>query len=255
MIKYIFCINTGRSGSGYLAEVFSAIKNSNSYHEAKPVMNGSYMRDFGVNGKIDDKLLQTKLDFIKSNPLKIYIETNHLFIKSFGWQIPYYFSQDEVAVIILKRPHKKVVQSMLKINSDITTKSGFDWIINPLMSYQLLNNTKNDKIKYSVFRIYRKIQQKIKLKNSVVEKKLYAFNKKWFLKYCDYINILSSEYQKKFNSIKFLELDLEDLNDLDTYNEIEKKLNICFDKEKLKKRVGKKINTKTHAKLKNEKRY
>ena len=45
-INYIFSINSGRSGSDYLTEIFSKTTNAFSMHEGFPIMNGKPMQAF-----------------------------------------------------------------------------------------------------------------------------------------------------------------------------------------------------------------
>ena len=88
--KIIFSINTGRSGSTYIASLLKGFSNVESYHEPFPSMCGKEMRDYQLGdknafrGNIDKKI--KKIEEVLNSD-KIYFESNHYFIKGFGWEI------------------------------------------------------------------------------------------------------------------------------------------------------------------------
>jgi hypothetical protein len=85
--RAIFCITTGRSGSGYLHKILNMGENVKSYHEPYPTMFFKYLRSVINNGLINtyhtrfDAKLPPILDILKDG--HIYAETNHAFIKTF----------------------------------------------------------------------------------------------------------------------------------------------------------------------------
>ena len=86
MIKYIFSISTGRSGSKYLAQLLSEIEGAVSFHEPNPKMNGKPMYEYlKGNSSYLKSNVKEKLKTIKSakGNSPVYIETNHTFIKGF----------------------------------------------------------------------------------------------------------------------------------------------------------------------------
>ena len=112
-IQYIFCVNTGRSGSDYLAELLSKAERAISFHEGYPNMNGAPMQAFN-NGDEQAlrELMHVKLKEIRKrnkNGRKIYCETNHAFIKGWGYLVPEHIPQEQIGVIILHRDVESVV--------------------------------------------------------------------------------------------------------------------------------------------------
>lgn len=120
--KVIFVATTGRSGSGSLYEIARQIPNFCAFHEPKPIMNGAIMNKFN-NGhsfyrnyvynfiKLPSILLQNlngKHDY--------YIESNHMFIKSFSDCI-YKNFEDNLVIICLYRDVVKTAMSLYALNA------------------------------------------------------------------------------------------------------------------------------------------
>lgn len=120
-IKYIFSINTGRSGSDYLTELLSKAKNSVSIHEGFPIMNGAPMQAFNEGDESALRaLMPAKVAQIKKKRgtgQQVYCETNHTYIKGWGYLLPgTYLPQEEIGVIILRRDIEKTAQSLLRVH-------------------------------------------------------------------------------------------------------------------------------------------
>ena len=85
--RAIFCITTGRSGSGYLHKILSMGKNIKSHHEPGPAMFFKYLVSVTENGLDStykqryDAKVPSIVDII--NDGLVYAETNHAFIKTF----------------------------------------------------------------------------------------------------------------------------------------------------------------------------
>ncbi len=118
MIKYIFSINTGRCGSDYAAELFSKAENTISFHESYPLMNGAPMQSFNHGDEQAlRRLMPVKLKQIRKQSRrgrKIYCETNHSFIKGWGYLIPEFIPQEEIGVLILHRNVKQVIYDFIR---------------------------------------------------------------------------------------------------------------------------------------------
>jgi len=118
--RLIFCINSGRSGSNYLADLLGTATEVTSYHEADPPMIGEYLSM--VNNASYEKSFQQRS--IKSRAIKnilrkiptngIYCETNHMFIKTFFDVTLKDFKN--VEVIILRRELASVLKSFIELN-------------------------------------------------------------------------------------------------------------------------------------------
>ncbi len=118
MIKYIFSINTGRCGSDYTAELFSRAKNTVSFHESYPLMNGAPMQGFNHGDEQAlRRLMPVKLKQIRKKSQrgrKAYCETNHSFIKGWGYLIPEFIPQEEIGVLILHRNVEQVIYDFVR---------------------------------------------------------------------------------------------------------------------------------------------
>jgi hypothetical protein len=136
-LKYIFSINSGRSGSDYLTELLSKASNTTSVHEGFPIMNGMPMQKFNEGDASElHKLMPLKMKQIRrqiKNGAKIYCETNHSYIKGWGYIIPdQYIPQEEIAVVILRRDIDQVTYSLLRAH-DIPgmSESSRTWYLTP----------------------------------------------------------------------------------------------------------------------------
>ncbi|MEM9509622.1 MAG: hypothetical protein AAGA16_18395 [Cyanobacteria bacterium P01_E01_bin.35] len=187
-IKYIFCINSGRSGSDYLTELLSKAENTVSIHEGVPIMNGSPMRKYnnGDEGELQ-KLMPLKIREINKkskNGSKIYCETNHSFIKGWGYLLPdAYISQSEIGVIILKRDIDKTAYSLIRVR-DVPGISEWTrtWLLSP-NSRRNLSQPDHDASPWDLCQ--------------------------WYVKET---YLRGEEYKKMFPRIKYVECDLEQLN-------------------------------------------
>lgn len=118
--RLIFCINSGRAGSNYLAELLDSAVGVNSFHEPNPKMIGEHLdlinqyryeqtfkkRNFKV-GRIKELLLRL--------PEKsVYCETSHMFIKTFFDVVTERFP-GQIEVIVLRRYLPRVVKSFIEL--------------------------------------------------------------------------------------------------------------------------------------------
>lgn len=133
-VDYIFCINTGRCGSNYLFHIFSKVDNCVAVHEPPPICHKQAMQDF-LSG--DDRalraLMPAKIEQITRTrgDASQYIETNHCFVKGFGWFVPEHIPAERIGVIILRREKEKVVDSYWRIETTPLSERGRKWLISP----------------------------------------------------------------------------------------------------------------------------
>lgn len=118
-IKFVFCINSGRSGSDYLTALLHHASNAVSVHEGLPIMNGRPMQQFnnGDDGPLRE-LMSVKLREIHRavKPGRIYCETNHSFIKGWGHLVPEFIPQEEIGVVVLRRDVDRTAHSLLRVH-------------------------------------------------------------------------------------------------------------------------------------------
>ncbi len=115
----IFCINSGRSGSRYLTELFRTARDVKSFHEAKPNMSGEPLRLINALPlEASREVRRVKLCAIADSlrgmlPHEVYAETNHMFIKTFFDVVLAEFSN--VDVVILRRSLPHVLKSFIEL--------------------------------------------------------------------------------------------------------------------------------------------
>jgi hypothetical protein len=117
--RLVFCINSGRSGSQYLAELLGTAEEVISYHEPQPPMTGDFLSLIN-NNNYSDSLRVRKIkshtikNVIRNFPEgKIYCETNHMFIKTFFDIVCKDFKK--IDVIILRRYLPSVLKSFIEL--------------------------------------------------------------------------------------------------------------------------------------------
>ncbi len=242
-IKYIFCISTGRSGTAYLCKLLSTLNDCYAYHEQKPILHSELMR-FYLNGNKTPllKQLPIKLEKIRNNPTGIYADTTHIFIKSFGWELPKFIPQDEIGVIILKRQQEEVVKSTHRIHSGPFTFLGRKWIIVPYKN--CLIKSPLDYNIYLASRYILKLYWLFKGQYNSTEKnypKFYERKSKQLLKwYYQETYALGEKYKLTYPHINYVEVTLDEINTINGFEKIIKAFNLQdhYNVEKLKPVLG-----------------
>ncbi len=118
-VRKVFVVSSGRTGTTFLTEVFSQCKDTISRHEARPRMTGSYLTDSiarPLEISFDKRLIKPFsicLDILCSRKARTYVETNHMFIKSF-WDVAMSCFKDAI-VIILRRPLSDSLRSFFEL--------------------------------------------------------------------------------------------------------------------------------------------
>ena len=190
-LHYIFSINAGRSGSDYLAELLSLAANTVSIHEGFPLMNGAPMRQFN-NGDPSalSALMPSKLKEIqkgRKHQKTIYCETNHSFIKGWGYLIPdEHIPQEDIGIVILRREPEKIAYSLLRCH-DVPGRS--EWTRTWYLEPEARHNLSRPSAEANVYELCR-----------------------W---YVDEISLRAEDYKTKFPRIHYFDCDLEQLNNGD----------------------------------------
>lgn len=224
--KYIFSINTGRSGSHYLYNLFSLFPNCRAFHEPKPKGNGRAMRDFlhGNSGAME--VIAQKKAHIMRRLLRddeYYVETNHCFIKGFGWYLPKYLPEDEIGVIILTRQEEDIVNSMLRIGASPLLPAGRDWIIIPTIPHPHVpppDYFNSPYISYQIFRFIRyfylgrRLYRKFNLPQPSIPGFIHQYERECLMWYVDETNAMAEAYQQRFPLVDYVSIGLNELNQL-----------------------------------------
>ena len=238
MIKYIFTISTGRTGTHYLSKLFQHIDGIKSYHEPIPIMHAKAMRQF-LKGKtkLMEKKMPEKIDAINklSEDAEVYFESNHMFIKGFGWYIPDYINPEEIGVLVITRKKEEIVASHIKLDATPLHYKGWDWTITPLVDHNLAEFPKEFKFQKFLYylyflqlkTIYRPWVNKLfgrqeDFKPEYIKK----YEKAMLDWYIDETFKRGEQYFKTYPDIKHLEFDITELNDPKTIEKIIKDFNL-----------------------------
>ncbi|CAM3438569.1 hypothetical protein [Aequorivita lipolytica] len=248
-VKYIFCISTGRCGTDYLCGLFKQLDKCRAYHEHKPLLHNELMRaNLDGNRKPLRDQLHFKVDKIFEDPTKLYVDTSHLFVKGFGWELPNHIPQNEIGVIVLKRTKNEVVKSTQRVQSGPFSFLGRKRIIVPYHNY--LIPPPINRFWYNVYRYLLKFYWLLKGEwNSTIKTYPKFFEKKseMLLKwYYDETYALGEKYKETFPKITYINVSLEELNTEEGFKKIVERFNlqeIC-DFEKIKPIIGKAKNLK-----------
>jgi hypothetical protein len=253
MIKYIFCINTGRSGSNYLAGILNEVEGIASYHEPFPIMNDQPMVSFlrGDASKMKENI-PLKLKTIKNalGNQRCYVETNHSFIKGFGWLLPKHIPHEEIGIIYLKRKKEEIVKSFYRVNCTPLIHNGLIWLINPLMKNPVHKVPFYDKIKYRLFYLYIRILKSrfnpFQVKKVKKPGFMTRFEFKYLNWYVDETYAQGKRFKKEFPKIKIIETNIEKLNDVSEFERIFNHFDVPFSP---KPTFFEKLNKKTNLRI------
>jgi hypothetical protein len=172
------------------------------------------------------RLLPTKVAAIKASlaEASLYFESNHCFIKGFGWFIPDYLPLEEIGVIVLKRDRAEVVESYWNNRTTLFTDLGKKWLIpierpSPCV---VLPDSVNRCLKASWFwRLIaflfrnKKIYRQLRIRPPKVPQWLARIEREALGWYYDETYALGRLYQQKFAEIRYFEANLSELNSLD----------------------------------------
>jgi hypothetical protein len=224
MIKYLFCINTGRSGSNYLQVIFDHVEGCRSFHEPPPVCNGREMREFLRGDEaVMRELTEQKFRSIETLRGKhpVYFESNHCFIKGFGWFLPDHIPQEEMGVLLLRREPQQVVESYHRLETTPYTQLGQDWIITPNKKEPLVTPPSVGGYpratlhgigllrKIATGMTYRLLRHRDPLSRWVAQ-----YEKNCLAWYIEETFAMAQRYLARFNRIRSYEISLPELNDI-----------------------------------------
>lgn len=117
---YVFSVSPGRSGSEYLSALLSSVSGTLAFHEARPKMSGAVLES-----AMNEGLMRTRSQrlvkvaeirrLVLESGASTYVETNHMFAKTFFDIALEELPPAPVAVVILRRPWAKVMRSFLSL--------------------------------------------------------------------------------------------------------------------------------------------
>lgn len=234
-VEIIFSINTGRSGSSYLASLMKGFETVCSHHEPKPILNEDAMKQYQL-GKKDafDAVLPEKVEQIQKVLAhnKVYFESNHYFIKGFGWEILKNLSEEKIGIIILKRNPEEIIKSYFTIGVSVLGNGAVMHLIHPFSIYASRPFSKNRNLfmlKLFLMRIivilynlpfYAGVQKR---KNFNIFKRFQLRYLKWYLKEYEY---LKSKFIEKYPNLSYLEIDINKMDQDEIIESIRQKFGV-----------------------------
>ena len=224
-VEYIFSINTGRSGSDYLARIFKHVADCRSCHEPLPIGNGKAMRLFSLGRSAAMRTLtERKVEVIAEmkRDCRLYFESNHCFIKGFGWLIPHHIPQEKIGVVILKRDKAKIAASLFRIGASPLNPAGRRWLI-PLDLRNPLVSPPTTPLAYQCARVvkfmYRSasfVTRQLSARQLPYPQRLKSFELKCLEWYVDETYARAEAFKKKFPRIQYYEVSIDELNSVES---------------------------------------
>ena len=233
-INYLFCINTGRAGSHYLSKIFSHVDYAVSTHEMHPIGHSTPMINF-LKGKPKsmEALAKIRLKNITSLAMsgRAYLETNHMFIKGYGWYFAKNLPAQEIGVIILTRDKDKVVDSLCRVGGTPLNYIGRHWYFTPnikdpicppprfwrlppRLSYKLIFGMS------TIAKQLNKIYNRTGIKLFKYADFFHRYNRESAAWYYDETYALGEKFKSTHPNIRYYEVNLDDLNNPEKVNQI-----------------------------------
>jgi len=219
-------------------------------------MNGREMRQFLVGRTANmAALMPAKLDSIErlKSDAEVYAETNHCFIKGFGWFIPEHIPQDQIAVVILKRSTNEIVNSYARILCTPLTDYGRRWLITPDVKHpeiSLPHGLISERLKYNVLYLLRKtlfrgkIVKIFTLGRTSYPKFIDTYERQLLDWYVRETHARGERYRQTFKQIKFIECAVDDLNNLDGVERLFKTLELSYSRDTIARHINVRTNLK-----------
>jgi hypothetical protein len=128
--RLVFTVTTGRSGTGYLANLLKCVPGVGSYHEPEPRFSDVMREAQSDPGVALQFLMERKLLRISQDLAPIYVETSHVFCK--GFLEPLLEIGPVPDIIVLSRCHRYVATSLYRLGAiPGRTDLGVRWYLGP----------------------------------------------------------------------------------------------------------------------------
>jgi hypothetical protein len=225
--KYIFCINPGRSGSQYLAKLLGTAQNVVAFHEATPPMIGPFLKVV-TYAQYSESYRERRIkvaaikNIMKDYPSDYtYVETNHMFIKTF-FDVACN-ELENIRVIHLRRKFCDVLKSFIELQYFTSFNSAWpDWMISPNAVTRAIEPIAEDHVMDSVHRT---------------------------IAYLIDIEMRALRFQKQYPHVPVHIIDLESLNNPKSVDLFFYDLGLEYG-EGTKKLIGQRINERIESKKK-----
>ena len=161
-----------------------------------------------------------------SDGARVYAESNHCFIKGFGWFLPEHIPQEKIGVVILRRDKAKIAESTLRIGCNPTEALGKDWIMTPEMDSPFIEPPRllvSPKMTYKLVigikflcRVVRALARRIfRVHLECYPQWIKDYEYRCVEWYVDETNAQAARYQERFPNITYFEANVDDLNSIE----------------------------------------
>ncbi len=136
--RLVFAASPGRSGTEYLARLFETAKRTVAHHEATPTMTGAWLRRIAyedpdrsyVERSMKCDAIRLELEQVPDGGL--YVDTTHMFIKTFADVVIDGFDHRQISVLVPHRPLVQLASSMLALGWFSELAPAWpDWLLSP----------------------------------------------------------------------------------------------------------------------------
>jgi len=171
-----------------------------------------------------ERVSQKKVEAIEAlkRDCELYFESNHCFIKGFGWFVPRWIPEERIGVIILKRRKSEIVESHIRTNTSPLTPFGRKWISTPDMENTLVAPP-TTRIGYRYACVVKSLWNYGRrhvanyLKKEIQDPKwLTRYEMKCLNWYVDETQAKAEAFKQEFPNIKYYEVDIADLNSMES---------------------------------------
>ncbi len=173
----------------------------------------------------------------------VYLETNHCFIKGFGWELMEHLPAEKVLVLVLKRNRQEVVDSLYRIKCTPLNRFGSEWLIQPARKGIAGVSAPG----FVFFRCMYFFDYWYTRVNNRLGKRLPDFLKTYKMnllkRYYHFTYRLGERFFEKFGRVNRMDISLGDLNNPEWVEAFCKQLGIAFTPA-MQEKLGKRVNEK-----------
>ncbi len=219
--RAIFSVNTGRCGSDYLAQLVATCPNAVVEHEPRPIGHDEALHLYQKGDlRMMETVVKDRLKRIRqANELgKIYVETNHCFIKGFGWLLAENLESSRWAVIELQRDPSKIAESLFRNRTSPFQKLGRRWLLCPDQPGMLVRPPGLLGSARLARRVYEPLRRKLDEGQEISfrwRKRLESYEMRALRWYVDEIIARGLEFQRRFPEVHYEQVDLFSLNKIE----------------------------------------
>jgi hypothetical protein len=136
--RMVFSANTGRAGSNFLADLLTAAPGVSGGHECEPTMTGPWLRRVAYeppNTSYDDRRVKVdalRVELQRLEPNSTYVDTSHMFVKTFADVVFDEFQHHLISVVVLRRDPVATARSFFALDYFGPRRlEWYDWMIPP----------------------------------------------------------------------------------------------------------------------------